>query len=90
MDVFIVKRKGHNEPFDERKLYASIYSASLNCHNTEEFSEELAQKVSDSIIKWMGSHPTITSHILKLRVIRELKNIDKDISMMYELHLDIC
>lgn len=90
MEKFVVKRKGHNESFDEKKLYASVYSATLNCHHSEERAEEVAQHTLDLIHNWIKDHPTITSHILKLRVIRELKNIDRDIAMMYEVHMDIC
>ncbi len=86
----IVKRKGHEESFDEKKLYASIYSATLNCHHGEERAEEVAQVVLNNIQLWIKDHPTVTSHILKLRAIRELKHIDRDIAMMYEVHMDIC
>jgi transcriptional regulator NrdR family protein len=89
MEIFVIKRKGHQETFDEKKLYASVYSASLNCHHSEEDSEIIAQQILDRIKLWLKDNPTITSHILKLRVIRELKEIDRDIAMMYELHMDL-
>ena len=89
MTKFIVKRKGHNEEFDEKKLYGSVYSATLNCHHTEERAEEVAENVLNNIKVWLKDHPSITSHILKLRAIRELKHIDRDIAMMYEVYMDI-
>lgn len=42
---FIVKRKGHQEHFDERKAYASIYFASRSAHLGEKEAETLANKV---------------------------------------------
>lgn len=90
MELYIIKRKGHAEYFDERKLYASIYSAALNCHKSEEESENLADDVSTKIKQWLNYNPTTKSHKLKTQVIKELNQIDKDIAMMYESHLDLC
>lgn len=53
MEKFVVKRKGHNESFDEKKLYASVYSATLNCHHSEERAEEVAQHTLDLIHNWI-------------------------------------
>lgn len=90
MELYIIKRKGHAEYFDERKLYASIYSAALNCHKSEEESEKIADETSNNVKKWLHYNPTTKSHKLKVQVIKELKEIDKDIAMMYEVHLDLC
>jgi transcriptional regulator NrdR family protein len=90
MTKIIIKRKGHNESFDEKKLYGSVYAATLNCHHTEERAEEVAQHVLSNVKIWLNDHTSTTSHILKLRIIRELKHIDRDIAMMYEVHMDIC
>lgn len=90
MELYIIKRKGHAEYFDERKLYASVYAAALNCHLSEEESEKIADEISSAIKQWLHYNPTTKSHKLKQQVSKELKLINKDIAMMYELHLDLC
>ena len=69
MDIFVVKRKGHKEQFDERKIYASVYAASLSCQYTEEESESISENVCKEILEWLTSHPTLTSHQLKIKVV---------------------
>jgi len=43
--IHIVKRRGHKEEYDERKVYASAYAACLNVHLGEIEAEEIATKV---------------------------------------------
>ena len=84
--MFIVKRNGHEESFDERKLYASVYSATFNCHNSEEYAEEIAQKVTDKIISEIKNNVNISSRKIRIRVEEELKSIDRDVTVMYKLN----
>ena len=39
----VVKRHGETEAYDERKVYASVYAAALNCHHKEHFCENMAE-----------------------------------------------
>jgi len=48
----IVKRKGHKQEFDERKLYASVYAACLSAHVDKEEVEATANLVCREIKKW--------------------------------------
>ena len=45
----IVKRKGHKEEYDERKVYASIFAACKNVHLNDSEAEFLADKVAKEI-----------------------------------------
>ncbi len=49
----VVKRKGHTQPYDEKKVYASCYAAALNCHYSEEAAEKIADKTTKKINAWM-------------------------------------
>ena len=44
MAHIIVKRHGHTEDLDDRKMYASVYSAALIAHYDEHAAEKLANK----------------------------------------------
>ncbi len=44
----IVKRKGHTEEFDEKKVYGSVYAACASAHydepNCEKHADEITKK----------------------------------------------
>ena len=84
----IVKRQGHRERFDERKLYASIYSAALVSGYGEKKSEKLANDVA-KLIKRKVMKKEATSDFIKKHVVAILKKKNKDIAFLYDTHLDI-
>lgn len=84
----VVKRHGHTEAYDERKVYASIYAAALNCEHGERQSEKLASGVSKKITVWVKkSHGCVTSHVIREYVAKHIK--DKNVRLMYQTHLDL-
>jgi len=85
----IVKRKGHEEHFDERKVYASTFAACLNVHMKKEAAEKCADKVTGEIKKWMKKKSEVSSYKIFKEVINILKKYDKDAAFMYETHRDI-
>ena len=87
--VVIVKRKGHAEPFDEKKLYASVYASALNAHHNEEDSEEIAQKTLSIVQDAIAGRENLTSEDLKESTITALATHD-DVQLMYKHHMDIC
>mgnify|MGYP005854771311 CR=1 FL=1 len=50
--VCIVKRKGHIEEFDDRKIYRSAYFACRNAHLSEKQSKAIAKKVGYLVFNW--------------------------------------
>ena len=46
----IVKRHGTKEGYDDRKVYASVYSAALNCHYGEKKAETIAHDMTKIIL----------------------------------------
>jgi len=79
------------EEFDEKKIYASAYSACLNCHLGEKKSEQIAQKalteVKAALLK--NSTQNISSSHLSILVHAALKKQNEDAAFMYSTHLDL-
>ncbi|MBI3413157.1 MAG: hypothetical protein HY051_03695 [Candidatus Aenigmarchaeota archaeon] len=87
MDV--VKRKGRTEKFDERKVYASCYSACMTCGMKERECEMVATKISAEIKKWVRKEKRVTSLQIFRKVASVLKKVHKPAAFMYETHRDI-
>lgn len=85
----IVKRKGHTEAFDERKVYGSCYFACRNSHLSEKESEEISGKVSALVAKWANKQKSFSSADIFRKLIEELNKHNKDAAFMYETHRDI-
>lgn len=85
----IIKRKGHKEKFDERKLYASVFAACMSAHASKEESEATANLVAREIKKWMGKKKAVDSNEIFEKATEELAHLNKDASFMYKTHRDI-
>ncbi|OGE38028.1 hypothetical protein A3B45_04310 [Candidatus Daviesbacteria bacterium RIFCSPLOWO2_01_FULL_39_12] len=85
----IVKRKGHKQEFDERKLYASVYAACLSAHVDKEEVEATANLVCREIKKWMSDREEITSDEIFRQAAEELMALNKDAAFMYTTHRDV-
>ena len=85
----IIKRKGHQERFDERKVYATCYAACLNATINKTDTETICNQVAKEIAKWIKTRDEVTSHHIFKQVIRLLKKHDKNAAFMYETHRDI-
>ncbi|MEK6822955.1 MAG: ATP cone domain-containing protein [Nanoarchaeota archaeon] len=85
----IVKRAGHKEHFDERKVYASCYAACLSAHIKHRQAEEICDKVTRDVKKWIMTKEEVTSHRIFRKVASCLRVYDKDAAFMYETHRDI-
>lgn len=85
----IVKRKGHKQKFDERKIYASVYAACLSTGIQKEEAEATANLVSRELKKWIESKEEVTSDEVFKNVSAELKHLNKDAALMYTTHRDI-
>lgn len=85
----IVKRRGHEERFDERKVYASSFSACMSSHLGEMKSEEIADRVTNDVKKWSKSKNELTSDQIFKQIVKSLKKHDRDAAFMYETHMDV-
>lgn len=87
--VHIVKRKGHKEIFDERKVYASVFAACLSAHLDKEEAEINANLVTKAVKEWLDEKEDITSDQIFKKAGEELEHLNKDASFMYKTHRDI-
>ena len=85
----IVKRKGHAEEFDERKVYASCYAACLSSHVPHMEAEKICENVSKEIKTWAKKKKQVDSSEIFQKVTVALKKHNKDAAFMYETHRDI-
>jgi len=85
----IVKRKGHTEIYDERKVYGSCYFACRNAHMHEQDAEKIANKVCAKVTKAITKKKLVTSDEIFRMLVMELKKYDEDAAFLYETHRDI-
>ena len=85
----IVKRKGHTERFDERKVYASCYAACLSAHMHHHHAEKVCEKVVVGIKKWIATKKEVTSSHIFLETAKLIRKHDKNAAFMYATHRDI-
>ena len=83
----IVKRKGHMEDFDERKVYASVYAACASAHYDEIQCEKTAEKVTNNIKRFVKGKKKIESAEIRKKIENELKNKDEELAFFYDQHL---
>ena len=88
-ELKIVKRKGHTELYDERKVYGSCYFACRSAHLNEQEAEEICNKVSASLTKWIKKQKIVSSNDIFRTLIQELKKHNEDAAFLYETHRDI-
>lgn len=85
----IVKRQGHTEPFDDRKLYASLYASCLALNETDVTAEIIADRVTKEIDDWMKKKHEVTSHEIRVHAAHHLKVYHPDAAWIYLHHRNI-
>jgi len=87
--TIIVKRRGHKEKFDERKIYASCYAACLSSHLDRSYTEKACEAVTRHVKSWMKNKREVSSSQIFKMVEKVLRKYDKDAAFMYKTHRDI-
>lgn len=85
----IVKRKGHKERYDERKVYASVFAACMTLRMSDEESELIAHMVAHEVSEEFKDVHEVSAHSIHNFVVKSLKKFNKDVAYMYETHKDI-
>lgn len=85
----IVKRKGHSEPYDVRKLYASIYSVCLSVRTPEGEAELVADRVVKHVSEWLEKKHEVTAHDIRVHAAKHLAAYNPNASYLYEVHRDL-
>jgi transcriptional regulator NrdR family protein len=86
----VVKRHGHAEAFDERKIYASVYEACHAAQLSTSQAEKIAASASSNMKKWIEKKTQVNAHEIHQEVVRALKKHHEDAAYLYEHHRNIC
>lgn len=85
----VIKRQGLKEKYDEKKVYASTYSACLNSHLPKEGAEKIADMVTKEVDKWIEKKTEVDSDQIFKEVIKLLEKIDPEVAFMFKTHRDL-
>lgn len=87
MNVTIVKRSlGHNETYDERKLYASIYASCLSVRTPVGAAELTAERVCHDLLAWLDHKTEVTSADIRRQASEHLHAYHQDAAYFYKHH----
>jgi len=87
--VMVVKRRGKKESFDEKKLYASVYSACKEVDMETQACEHLAGRISNEVKHSLHGRADVTSTEIFGLVIQKLAKSNEAAAFMYETHRDM-
>ena len=82
----VVKRHGHSENYDERKLYAAVFAACLSVREPAGSAELIAERVVSKVNDWIEQKHEVTSNDIRAVAARHLNVYHKDASYMYLHH----
>jgi len=79
----IVKRAGHSELYEEKKLYASIFAACLAVREPTGTAEVLAEKVVKDVESWLARKHEVTSNDIRHIASEHLHRYNIEASHLY-------
>lgn len=82
----IVKRKGHTEPYDERKVYASVFAACQSVREPAGSSELVADKVQKEVSSWIAQKHEVTANDIRRQAAKHLSVYNPDAGHMLLHH----
>ncbi len=82
----IVKRAGHTEAYDNRKLYASVYASALAVREPMGSAELIAKDVVEQVEGWLEAKHEVTSSDIRVQAAKHLHAINPDAAFQYKHH----
>ncbi|HEX9679524.1 MAG TPA: ATP cone domain-containing protein [Candidatus Saccharimonadales bacterium] len=82
----VVKRQGHTEEYDSRKLYASVYAACLSVRATTGEAELVAEKVVAHVDDWLKNKHEVTAHDIRRIAAKHFRPYNANAAYMYLNH----
>lgn len=83
----VVKRRGREEEFDEKKVYGSVYAACASAHLEEKECEAIAEDVTGKVKELADETDVLPTEDIRELVSGELEERDEELSFFYEKHL---
>jgi transcriptional regulator NrdR family protein len=82
----VVKRRGKSEPFDEKKIYASVLAACTECKMGKKESDVVAWKMVDEVKKFLRGKTEVNSTEIFGLIIQKLAKEHEPAAFMYQTH----
>lgn len=83
----VIKRmSGVSEPFDERKLFASIFAACLSVSNYAGEAEVTAERICRDLTPWLQTKFEVTSKDMRYQAAKILQRYNPDAAYIYAHH----
>lgn len=82
----IVKRKGHTEPYDDRKVYASVFAACQSVREPAGSAELIADKVQKDVSAWIAKKHEVTANDIRRQAAKHLTAYNPDAGYMLLHH----
>lgn len=79
----IVKRAGHSQNYDERKLYASVFSALIAVKEPIGTAEVVAEKIVAEVNNWLAKKHEVTSNDIRRVASEHLHALNVEASHLY-------
>jgi len=86
LSSFVVKQSGIDQPFDERKLYASIFISLRIANESEKTAEVISGEVVTLLKRWLENKTHVTSHDIRNHAAAHLKDYNKVAAYVYTHH----
>lgn len=82
-----MKRRGGSEPYDEKKVYASIYRVCLNRTDRQKTDcEDIAETVTDYVTEQVEGRQEVLSVEIRMWTRNKLREIDEQLAQLYYTH----
>jgi transcriptional regulator NrdR family protein len=85
----IVKRRGKKEKYDEKKVYASIYSACMDCDLSANEAERISESITADVKKFIKGRKQVNSTEIFGFVVQRLAKEHEAVAFMYETHREV-
>lgn len=85
----VVKRRGKNETFDEKKVYASVFSACKECDLPDSEAEKISNQVAADVNKFVQSKKEVNSTEIFGHIIELLAEHHEAVAFMYQTHREL-
>ena len=89
MKKVIVKRAGHAEDFDERKVYASVFASLIAVRVSPQEAELVSEKVTSHVKAWLATKLEVTSRDILHQAAKALHQLNDDAAFLYEHHRNV-
>lgn len=86
MSRIIIKRAGHDEAYDERKAYASVYSALLATRESPESAELISAQALKELNEWLDKKTEVSSKDIHMQVGFILRKLHPRAYFLYHHH----